>query len=115
MQSSSPATTPLPVSDSFTLHIHLSGKNTIKISKTNRNNNPLEKQQQKIQPNPSDPVPTFNTPVHTTLTQVRAKHLRARQQAGRHWEMAMVLPLAEAQARRPRKSLRAVRAYKARG
>jgi hypothetical protein len=43
-------------------------QNTIKISKTNRKNNPLEKQRQ-IQPNPSDPVPTFNAPEHTTPTQ----------------------------------------------
>jgi hypothetical protein len=40
---------------------------------------------------------------------------RARQQAGRHWEMAMMLPQAEEQARRSQKSLRAVCAYKARG
>jgi hypothetical protein len=65
-------------------------------------------------------VPTFNecSGTLTTLTQalsLRAKHLRTRQQAGRHWEMAMVLPPAEAQARRSQKSLRAVRAYKARG
>lgn len=45
-----------------------------------------------------------------------AKHLREHgNRQSDTGEMAMVLPLAEAQARRSQKSLRAVRAYKARG